>query len=286
MFIFDKHFSNYIAMKQQEVFNKIGGILKELNDQFKYLDTDPEKINELELELFVANAHFLANHAEVLRKVNIRTNIAQKHEHKAAKSEEKHFEPFVHHPETEINEDDSPAPHIDIAAEAPTDEYSLLREEPEVIRHELEMDEDWLDYEEVEDDPAESEPKPEPEPERVDAIPEKSIAKKAEKIIEDSEILTINQKISAQLANKKETGLPAIGDLKAAITLNDKLLYVKELFNGYSLAYNETIDILNRFKTFEEADNYLKSNYAIKYDWESKPHVSEKFYGLLKRRYA
>ena len=54
-------------MKQMDVFKKIGGILKELNDQYDYLAADPSELNELELELFVANAHFLKDHAEILR---------------------------------------------------------------------------------------------------------------------------------------------------------------------------------------------------------------------------
>ena len=44
-------------MKQLDVFKKIGGILKELNDQYNYLEAESSELNELELELFVANAH-------------------------------------------------------------------------------------------------------------------------------------------------------------------------------------------------------------------------------------
>jgi len=68
--------------------------------------------------------------------------------------------------------------------------------------------------------------------------------------------------------------------------LNDKLLYVKDLFNGYNLAYSEAIEILNRFSTFDEAARFLKTNYVTKNNWESKPATVEKFYALLKRRYA
>jgi hypothetical protein len=77
-----------------------------------------------------------------------------------------------------------------------------------------------------------------------------------------------------------------ISDIKLAITLNDKLLYVKDLFNGYNLAYSEAIEILNRFNTFEEATRFLKTNYVTKNNWEGKPATTEKFYALLKRRYA
>ncbi len=55
-------------MKQKEVFKKIGIIIKELNDQYSYLVENEKELNDLELELFVANARFLADHSEVLQK--------------------------------------------------------------------------------------------------------------------------------------------------------------------------------------------------------------------------
>jgi hypothetical protein len=273
-------------MKQQEVFNKIGGIIKELNEQYKYLEANPGKINELELELFVANTHFLTDNAEVLRKINLQNNTIKPVEKAAAKNEEKYFEPLVRQAETTVNApDDQPTPGIDIAAETPADSYSFIRQEPEVIRHELEIDESWVDDE----DEVTNEPEEPVISDQAATIKnsEKPVTE-APQIKPDEKRLTVNQKISAQLGNKAgaELHIQPVTDLKTAITLNEKLLYVKDLFNGYSLAYSEAIEILNRFKTFEEADQYLKNNYAIKNNWESKPETTEKFYGLLRRRYV
>ena len=95
------------------------------------------------------------------------------------------------------------------------------------------------------------------------------------------EVITINQKISSQMGNKaastEQANVQPVSNLKQAITLNDKLLYVKELFNGYSLAYSEAIEILNRYNTFEEAERFLNNNYATKNDWANKPDTTEKF---------
>ena len=289
-------------MKQQEVFNRIGGIIKELNDQFKYLHDDPTKINELELELFVANAHFLANHAEVLKKLNVYEQpalppppppVAEPTASTTSSKEEKYFEPVVQKASVE----DTPVPHIDLSTSAPEDDYSYIRQsEPEVIKHELEIDDSWVDDEDEEQigEIAESEPEPEPLPpipeKPIDETPvpplvvEKPISQPAKK--EDPETLTINQRMSAQMPNKHETTLQPVSDLKSAITLNDKLLFVKDLFNGYSLAYSEAIDILNKFNSFEEADKYLKGNYSTKNNWDSKPETRKKFYALLHRKFA
>src|ERR1700756_3559750 len=60
-------------MKQKEVFKKIGGIIQELSEQYEYLKAVNEDLNDLELELFAANAHFLTDHIEVLCKLNLQS---------------------------------------------------------------------------------------------------------------------------------------------------------------------------------------------------------------------
>jgi len=321
-------------MKEQEVFKKIGSILNELAEQYNYLDSASENLNDIELEFFVANAAYLAQNTEMLRKLHLqqkenkllleepahaelKPQVAAKDvkQPEAPKPNEKYFEPLVHQPE-QVKEVilppvDAPVPHIAIAADTPADDYSYKREEPEVIRHELEIDESWIDDEDepgIVREPEQAEPivakEPEipmPEPqakkEKPVALPKvEPVAKVSETVVAkptlpkppETERLTINQKISAQMAGKNahEPALSPITDIKAATTLNDKLLYVKDLFNGYSLAYAEAIDILNRLNSFEEAEQYLKTNYVAKNHWDSKPETAEKFYTLLKRRYS
>jgi hypothetical protein len=201
--------------------------------------------------------------------------------------------------------EDQPIPEIDLTSETPADTYSFIREEPETIRHELILDE-AMDFDEEEHAEVEFEQvkeskkkrsatpvvaeEPTLEPAEVTSSTEKQVPE-TETEQPEEEILTINQKILSQSGDKGATrteqlSVKPIGDIKLAITLNDKLLYVKDLFNGYNLAYSEAIEILNRFNTFEEALRFLKTNYITKNNWESKPATVEKFYTLLKRRYA
>ena len=327
-------------MKQKEVFKKIGGIIQELSEQYEYLKTVNEDLNDLELELFAANAHFLADHIEVLCKLNLQSQAEKPVAEKSAKPEKtekqekpaktteqqsthepKYFEPVVQQmkPGTEkaseqISKEpvkhggekltDQPVPEIDLASEIPADTYSFIREEPETIRHELVIDETMeLDEDEQIEIEAEQVKESKKRKPGVSAADEASVditeqkpadAKKATDphtaSTDEEEVLTINQKIS-QAAEKnvsrtEQLSIKPISDIKLAITLNDKLLYVKELFNGYNLAYSEAIEILNRFNTFDEAARFLKTNYVTKNNWESKAATVEKFYALLKRRYA
>jgi hypothetical protein len=312
-------------MKQQEVFKKIGGIIKELNDQFEYLKTIDGPLNELELELFLANSHFLGDHVLILTKLNSQnTEVKKKVQKPEAPHEQNFFVPLVHTPPlvkthdkpSETAKDDNPVPKIDLGASS-EDSYSFMHEdEPETIRHELILDEaDWVD----EDEPYEpntvhealkqeiiDEAVPVKE-ERVTSavfetseplIPEPVAIKEPDPIVHKTtepakkeEVLTINERMSAKLAEMAGVGnhgaqSHAISDLKQGITLNDKLLFIKELFNGYSLAYSEAIEILNRFGSFNEAELFLKKNYVVKNTWDKKPETAGKFYDLLKRRYA
>jgi hypothetical protein len=343
--IFGKHFPNIEAMKQMDIFKKIGGILQELNDQYDYLKAESSDLNELELELFVANAHFLKDHAEILRKIHERkTAPADKPEPVAIKPEpviekpqpiiaaipptkseplyERRFfepmvqqkpivetrlaltkeaEPPVHVPynpvkpeiELPVPADEEPASAIHLGADSVEDAYTFEMEDVEAPEQELVLDETNEPEEEVKPsetiavtEPVIEKPAPAPQPDLFKPMVPKFESAKGEA----DKVLTFNQKISAQIA-EREKSLPAqpnelpITDLKSAINLNDKLLYIKDLFNGYSLAYSEAIEIVNRFNTYEEAERFLKTNYVAKNNWEGKAATAEKFYALLKRRY-
>lgn len=76
-----------------------------------------------------------------------------------------------------------------------------------------------------------------------------------------------------------------IVDLKSSISLNDKLMFIKDLFNGYSLAYSEAVELLNRYTTFAEADAFLQTNYALKNNWADKPQTVEKLYVILRKKF-
>jgi len=108
--------------------------------------------------------------------------------------------------------------------------------------------------------------------------------------------LSLNERLSAQRKAAGSGSLPLfsnrrgegerVTDLKSAISLNDKLLFIKDLFNGYSLAYSEAIELLNRYEDFASADAFLQENYAQKNNWAEKQDTVEKFYTILRKRFA
>ncbi|ADY50628.1 hypothetical protein Pedsa_0039 [Pseudopedobacter saltans DSM 12145] len=129
---------------------------------------------------------------------------------------------------------------------------------------------------EIEVQPLFSEPKEDPkpiyEPKQESTVKEESERK-----------MSLNEILSAQ-RNQASYSRP-VTDLKSAISLNDKMIFIKDLFNGYNLAYSEAIEILNRFDSFEAADNFLMKNYAVKNNWAEKQPVVDRLYEILNRKF-
>ncbi|WP_139113041.1 hypothetical protein [Mucilaginibacter sp. PPCGB 2223] len=337
-------------MKQQEIVKKIGVILKELQDQYQFIEETKEPVNDLELELFVANGHFLTDHIEILRKINeqtLKTQSVKQTVKKTSTITEKFFEPVIQpvrvapekkeptpeyadfEPAEEAVATQTQEPEPELPPALPVDEPEApvaeehetpVHEEP-VIRHELVLDEDIVytdeneDAEEsreeynytgdevIDDDtafrkveehfsvpeitPTETEQVADfPQPEMPSyAVPE-PVSQSPDDF--NKPPLTLNQILSAQRSGTTRISeqLPPIKDLRSAINLNDKMLYVKDLFHGYSLSYSEAIEILNRMSGFEEADKFLRTNYAVKNSWDEKQATVEKFYALLRRRFS
>ena len=296
-------------MKEQEVFNKIGGIIRELNEQYAYMQSAGNLFNDLELELMAANTNFLAGHIEILRKINKNADTLKQAESKASANGAMVQPGLTVQPEIpEPASPQKPEPFEDKPAELEPpkqEEVSIIYEfeRQEIIRHELTLDDvedDW-DEEDTEENIPETKVfdndlyKPEvvkgpalPMAEAEAALENTPFTAAAKPVITTEPVITLNERISAQLAATRKpdpAGLPPISDLKGAINLNDKLLYIKDLFHGYSLAYSEALEILNRLSSFEEARQYLNSTYAIKNNWAGKEDTAEKFYALLQRRY-
>jgi hypothetical protein len=426
-------------MNQEDIFKKIGQILNELSDQYQYLAQNPQELNELELELFLANASFLTDHVQIVRKLNKKTTPKALPEHAGIQEEIIEQEPvipvkIVEEPiahgfpaeeayikpvlEEEIFKlDKEPSTFEFILNEKPSSDRfefeeksvdeifdrPLSKEEEQIIAQKQKLREmDSLESMLPEEDeigpepflvsepftapelPKEPEPVEEPAPVEepqpveepgfsktetpeletgtpeeqesedylfnkqeelgtveegpaVDKTPApaeevkpaeeiKSVTEAhnqedlftppvwpaaevpAEPLVKPSEPFavpstkgeeissgglpktkpTLNDILSAN-SNIKSFGTGggriAVTDLKQAISLNDKMRYIKDLFNGYNLAYAEAIDLLNKMPDFKTADAFLQKNYAVKNNWASRQETAEQFYELLNQRF-
>jgi len=75
-----------------------------------------------------------------------------------------------------------------------------------------------------------------------------------------------------------------IENLKTAISINEKFMFINELFDGNLREYNETVETLNGFKTLDQAADFLdlmrKKNF-----WNTGSNAFKKLKELVERRF-
>jgi hypothetical protein len=413
-------------MNQEDIFKKIGHILNELNDQYQYLAQNPRELNELELELFLANASFLSDHVNIIKKINSGTaprilsgpaeikkdepaeDVSSTHEILPARprldddifkldNEPSNFE-FILNEKPSTDKFEFEEKSIDAIFDRPLSkeeeliiaQKQKLREmdslgiqlpeddevgpepflvsEPVIVPEVEEIKIEPVFHQEVKEDEvaqaiigttpesaAVPEPKPEPEPEQEpeeEIIPVKEpveeemspviepVKEEPVPVIEHSkeevtekpvpaerpepvkepiftfEAKPVQEELFAPVQNQnqaeaepeKPVAKPTLNDilsgntnvrnvnsestriqikdLKQAISLNDKMRYIKDLFNGYNLAYAEAIDLVNKMPDFKSADEFLQGSYAAKNNWASKQETVDQFYELLNQRFT
>jgi hypothetical protein len=296
-------------MNKKEILKKVAGIIAELNLKYEYLSQDPENLNELELELFAANADFLSDHIVILQKLNQNSKSQHSEQTPPLNSESIKSESLIQKPVEEhlIEEQDEPAipewkfelnndsnQSFDYEDKATEDLFDrpLTKEELEVIEEKTQLKVQYSDdletiTEELPESVIIEENSTEPEIKILESVTSEEPLMIKSDLEEQS--LTMNDILASQTSQNtvsSQFNQRQVNDLKSPINLNDKLLFVRDLFNGYSLAYSEAIEILNRFDNFESADNFLKQNYLSKNNWAEKQHVADKFYEILNKRFS
>jgi hypothetical protein len=75
--------------------------------------------------------------------------------------------------------------------------------------------------------------------------------------------------------------LKPISDIKSSIGVGDKFLFIRELFNGNSDSFETAVNHLNSLKSYDEADEYVSSNF----NWDRTTETVANFMTIVKRRY-
>jgi hypothetical protein len=75
-------------------------------------------------------------------------------------------------------------------------------------------------------------------------------------------------------------------DLKSMITINQKFMFVNELFKGESKVFQETLEKIGTCNSYNEAINMLLDNYANRYDWDTDKEEVAEFFELISRLFV
>lgn len=86
-----------------------------------------------------------------------------------------------------------------------------------------------------------------------------------------------------ELGNKlKDT---PVKDLRKAIGVNDKFLFIKELFRGDEAMYERSIKTINNFHILPEAEYWISRELKVKLGWDDRSDAAQVFYQLVRRRF-
>lgn len=77
-----------------------------------------------------------------------------------------------------------------------------------------------------------------------------------------------------------------IKDLKKAIGINDRYVFINELFRGDEVMYERSIKTINAFSIFAEAEYWIQRELKVKLGWEETNETVENFNQLVKRRFS
>lgn len=78
----------------------------------------------------------------------------------------------------------------------------------------------------------------------------------------------------------------AIKDLRKGIGLNDKFLFISELFRGDDVMYERSIKTINSFAILAEAEYWIRRELKLKLGWNESNPIVKQFDHLIKRRFS
>jgi hypothetical protein len=176
---------------------------------------------------------------------------------------------------------------IDFTMEAPEIEVVQpeLEIEPEVeVKIEVEPEVEPVVEEVVEDLPVEEDDDlpffeeesvfAEPEPVKVEPVKEEPVAAKEEPAALIDAMLD-------KLAWKKDMPGSAVKDVRSAISLNDRILFINKLFAEDPMAFQAAIGKLNAMESLDEVVAYVKAEHS---DWNLESDIVYRFMMAVRRK--
>lgn len=98
---------------------------------------------------------------------------------------------------------------------------------------------------------------------------------------------SLNDKLKQSKIDLGDTLTEApIRDLKKAIGVNDRFLYINELFRGDESMYERSIKTINGFSILPEAEYWMQRELKVKLGWSDGNETVQQFVQLVRRRFT
>lgn len=94
-----------------------------------------------------------------------------------------------------------------------------------------------------------------------------------------------NPVVEQQTESKKRSLNDALFKNNIQVGLNDRIAFVKHLFDGSQKDFNRVISQLNSFKTEKEAKGFINKLVKPDYDWSNKEEYEQRLTNLIERKF-
>jgi hypothetical protein len=97
---------------------------------------------------------------------------------------------------------------------------------------------------------------------------------------------SLNDRLRQESAERSETlSTTPIKELKKAIGVNDRFVFINELFQGDEVMYERSLKTIDAFKIYPEAEFWIRRELKLKLGWDEKSESVKYFTHLVKRRF-
>lgn len=121
-------------------------------------------------------------------------------------------------------------------------------------------------------------------------IPQEARGKELNEVIAVESTRSLNDTWKEQQPEKKEVSAKLtespVKDLRKAVGINDRYLFISELFRGDETMYERSIKTINNFSIFQEAYYWMERELKLKLAWDQEKHSTQLFYQLVRRRFS
>ncbi|HEY6504089.1 MAG TPA: hypothetical protein VIZ28_08960 [Chitinophagaceae bacterium] len=77
-----------------------------------------------------------------------------------------------------------------------------------------------------------------------------------------------------------------VKDLRKAIGINDRFLFIDDLFRGDEAMYERSIKTINSFNIYPEAEYWITRELKVKLGWDNESMTVQHFDHIVKRRFS
>lgn len=98
---------------------------------------------------------------------------------------------------------------------------------------------------------------------------------------------TVNDQLKqSQSTLAEKMSKSKIENIRGAISLSQKFLFIDSLFKGANAEYEKALSEIDQCQNYEQALNLLNDNYASKYQWDFNKYEVKEFVEIVERKFS